>query len=293
MRSNIEAFTVKTPYASGDKPIAPRKEQAVEVSQKTDTFKRESTQKQHGKKKTEKPDTTYACWIGGGVLLAGLALLAVFQREALVATWEKLFKKSSVVTLPPNNPVKEPPKLSIEGLSEALQTKIDALPNELKPDFTVYDLTKESQLEELSLYVEGLHELKNANNNLQVVSQALSKIFNPNSIGLPLFDEAWMALAQAKRLSGHIENGKPMRLQADEQNPHIMFKYGLGSNYQYENLHSGSFLTEEMEERFQEFFHLASTELGNYYQKYNEENNPLNPYDTYIEVTEKGCVGLR
>lgn len=273
----------KMPYSLGDKLCLPRKEQTVDLSQKADSFEAQSLKtKSPVKKEAQKQSASYAWLIGGSVVVLGLVGLAIYQREALASSWEKLFKKSA--TEPPKPPV-VPQKPPVSLMTEALQAQLDALPQELKPHVTAYDLTDKNQFNELRIYVQGLHELRNTKNSNEQIKQSIRKI--ENSVGRLEFNEAWIALAQAKRLSGNIENGKPTKVQMNESYPNILFKYGLGTDEEYTNSGGGSFLTPEMHDLFQNVFHLSSTELGTYdYIRNPNKTNPDDPYDTFIDISK-------
>jgi hypothetical protein len=274
MNQTISLSTSSTPYVSADKPCLPRKEQAVALSQKADSFEaQQMTAKNPAKKQPKKQSASYAWLIGGGVLLVGLAILAFFQREALASTWEKLFKKST--TEPPKPPVvpqkpaTEPPKPSVPAnpphippvnlMTEALQTQLDALPTGLKPDVTAYDLTDTDQFSELRIYVQGLHELREQQAS-KTLCEAIDKICY--SIGSNANDCAWMSRAQARRLAGTIENGRPIGKDIHQTLPEVIFDSLLPENYHELSNSMQRSLRNVGEIPFQEAFGLEDRLLG-------------------------------
>jgi hypothetical protein len=278
--------------------VAPRTELAVVPPNHADSF--EATH--HHPKRTDKnqPSLTATSaqmgWrIGGGVLLAGLVALGIWKREALLQTWEKLFKKvpaempkSSIVNekpkatpiidpiIPPVNPLSptkppviEPipstvPATAPSLMTESLQAQLEALPLELKPDVTAYDLTNKDQFNELRIYVQGLHELREKPDT-KTLCTAINKICS--SIGSNNNDCAWMSRAQARRLTGTIENGKPIGKDIDPMLPHV-FGYSLLPPQYLELTERFGKKTLEMQGTmpFQEKFRLEEHPLGsNYY----------------------------
>ena len=216
----------KMPYSLGDKLCLPRKEQTVDLSQKADSFEAQSLKaKSPVKKEAQKQTASYAWLIGGSVVVLGLVGLAIYQREALASSWEKLFKKSA--TEPPKPPV-VPQKPPVSLMTEALQNQLNALPDGLKPDVTAYDLADPNQFDELRLYVEGLHELREKRDT-QTLCNAINKICA--SIGGNNDDCAWISRAQARRLTGTIENGKPIGKDIDLARPVVMDDSLVTSDY--------------------------------------------------------------
>lgn len=216
------------------------------------------------KPKQPHSSTPLGAVLAGTVVFAGLVGVGIWQRENIARWWEQLFNKHTVAT---PEVTKQMPSIvnnnePIAGLPEALRHQWEALPAELKPDLTAYDLTNPEQFNEFRIYVQGLHELKTRVNKPEItdLNQAFAKICE--SLGMLNFDEAWMALAQARRLSGQLaEDGKIGRLSIDEEFPRIFQQYGLTNDTELSSYYR-PILNSDMKQRFTEHFHLADSEIS-------------------------------
>jgi hypothetical protein len=187
------------------------------------------------KPKQPHSSTPWGAMVAGTVVLAGLVGVGIWQRENIARWWEQLFNKHTAATteVTPQLPnIVEPSILnnneSVAGLTEALRLQWEALPVELKPDLTAYDLTNPEQFNEFRIYVQGLHELREKPDT-KTLCIAINKICA--SIEGNMDDCAWISRAQARRLAGTMENGKPIGKDIDPNYPFVDGYSLVPSNY--------------------------------------------------------------
>lgn len=220
-----------------------------------------------------KQPTPWGAMVAGTVVLAGLVGAGIWQRENIARWWEQLFSKHTAATpeVTPQLPnIVEPSILnnneSVAGLPEALRLQWEALPAELKPDLTAYDLTNPEQFNELRIYVEGLHELREKP-DAKTLCTAINKICT--SLGGNADDCAWISRAQARRLTGTMENGKPIGKDIDPNYPSVDGYSLVPSNYSTMATFGQRVVKSAGEPLFQQKFALEDTVLGTGYNRPN------------------------